>query len=316
MNWKNKRVLVTGAAGFIGSHLVRRLVSEGAAVSALLNKEVSPWRIKDLLDQLTVWECDITDSASLQNMVSDFQPQAVFHLAAHVDVTRSWDLVSPLVQHNIIGTINLLNALKDTGFTAFVYAGSSEEYGTKPPPLIETQREFPVSPYSFSKLSATQFCQMAARTFDLPIIVLRLFPTYGPTQEGAMLIPTAIRELLAGRTFRMTHGEQRRDFIYVDDVVEAFLQIALCKKASGEVFNVGSGAPCKIADVIDIITNHIGGDLQVIRGAIPCRKGEGDECYSSNQKIREFTGWTPTVSLEEGLRITVAWYKKYGHSPH
>jgi len=315
MNWKDKRVLITGAAGFIGSHLTRRLVREGARVHILLRKKGAAWRIADLLELVTVWEADLTDFASLQQRLSGFPAQVIFHLAGHVDVGRSWDPVEPLIKNNIIGTVNLLMALKDAGFESFVYPGTSEEYGNAAPPLCETQRESPISPYSFSKLSAAAFCQMAAKTFDLPITVLRLFPTYGPAQQGSMLIPAAIREFLAGREFRMTHGEQRRDFMYVDDAVEAFLRIAAGEKAAGEVFNVGSGMPRKVRDVIDIITQYIGTECRVLRGAIPCRKGEGDECYSNNQKIRECTGWAPTVSLEEGLRITVAWYKKYGHSP-
>jgi UDP-glucose 4-epimerase len=311
MNWEKLPVLVTGAAGFIGSHLVRRLVTAGAAVNVVLKKEATPWRIQDLIDQLTVSECDITDYPSLQNTLSILQPQVVFHLSAHVDVTRSWEFVHSLVQHNIQGTINIITALKDTGFKSFVYAGSSEEYGNLPSPLSESQRESPISPYSFSKLSGTLFCQMAAKTFDLPITVLRFFPTYGPYQAGSMLIPAAIRELLAGREFRMTHGEQRRDFIYVDDVVEAFLRVAACEKTAGEVFNVGTGVPRKVKDVIDIITKQIGKECSVLRGAIPCRKGEGDECYSNNQKLLDVIGWAPKISLEEGLPITVAWYKKY-----
>jgi UDP-glucose 4-epimerase len=311
MNWENRPVLVTGATGFIGSHLTRRLVREGARVHILARKKDAAWRIADLIDQLTVWEADLTDFASLQQRLYRFPVQVIFHLAGRVDVTRSWDPVQPLIQNNIVGTVNLLMALKDAGFESFLYPGTSEEYGNTAPPLCETDRESPISPYSFSKLSATAFCQMAAKTFDLPITVLRLFPTYGPYQEGSMLIPAAIREFLAGREFRMTHGEQRRDFIYVDDVVEAFLRIAACEKARGEVFNVGSGVPRKVRDVIDIITKQIGKECAVLRGAIPCRKGEGDECYSNNQKLLDVIGWAPKVPLEEGLPLTVAWYKKH-----
>jgi nucleoside-diphosphate-sugar epimerase len=265
---------------------------------------------------VTVQEADLTDLASLQQKVSGFPAQVIFHLEGHIDVGRSWEPVEPLIKNNITGTVNLLTALRDTGFKSFIYPGTSEEYGNAAPPLCETQRESPISPYSFSKLSATAFCQMAAKIFDLPITVLRLFPTYGPAQRGSMLIPAAIRELLAGREFRMTHGEQLRDFIHVDDVVEACMRVAACEKAAGELFNVGSGMPRRVRDVIDIIVQHIGTDCRVLRGAIPCRKGEGDACYCSNQKIREYTGWTPTVPLEEGLRTTVAWYKEHGHAFH
>jgi UDP-glucose 4-epimerase len=311
MNWQHKEVLVTGAAGFIGSHLVRRLVAEGALVHILLKKGESRWRIQDLLSHLTLWEADLCDLAALQYALSLFNPRIIFHLAAHVDTAQSWDIVPSMIQNNIVGTVNILMALKDTGFDTFVYASSSEEYGDLSSPLSEGQREAPISPYSFSKLSGTAFCQMAAKTFALPITILRLFPTYGPSQQGSMLIPSAIHDLLLKQEFRMTAGEQRRDFIYVDDVVNAFILIAGSEHTKGEVFNVGSGKPRKVKEIVELIRQYIGDDVSVIRGAIPCRAGEGKECYCDNSKIRQLTNWSPKVSLKEGLRETVAWYKNF-----
>jgi nucleoside-diphosphate-sugar epimerase len=311
MNWRDKGVLVTGGAGFIGSHLVRRLVSEGARVNILLKKGEPRWRIQDLLEHLRVWEADLADLSSLQYILSQFNPQVIFHLAALVNVSRSWDLVHGMIQNNIVGTANLLMALKDTRFEFFAHTSSSEEYGFLNAPFTESQRESPVSPYSFSKLSSTVFCQMAAKIFNLPIQILRLSPTYGPSQEGSMLIPSAIHDLLTKKEFRMTAGEQLRDFTYVDDVVEAFLRIAMLKHGNGEIVNVGTGSPCKVKDVIDLIQKHIGGNAAILRGAIPYRKGEGMESYCNIEKIKRLTGWSPKVSLEEGLQTTVAWYKNF-----
>jgi nucleoside-diphosphate-sugar epimerase len=317
MDWRDKGVLVTGGAGFIGSHLTRRLVSEGADVHILIKRDESRSRIQDLLAHFTIWEADLADPASLQYTLSQFHPQVVFHLAALVNSSRSWDLVQGMIQNNIVGTANLLMALKDSGFEVFVHTSSSEEYGFLNVPFTESQRESPVSPYSFSKLSSTIFCQMAAKIFNLPITILRLSPTYGPAQEGSMLIPSAIHDLLTKKEFSMTAGEQLRDFTYVDDIVEAFLRIATLKQGSGEIFNVGTGLPRKVNDVIEIIQKYCDQDGVVNRGVIPYRKGEGMESYCNSEKIKQLTGWSPKVSLEEGLQATVAWYKNfYSNSLH
>jgi nucleoside-diphosphate-sugar epimerase len=311
MNWKDTPVLITGAGGFIGSHLVERLLNEGAKVHILLKDNTSPWRIKDKLNRLVVWESDITDLNSLQSILPRSNPQVVFHLAALVDVSRSWDLIGQMTKCNVLGTINLLMALKKCHFEAFIHTGSSEEYGDSRSPLREDQRESPISPYSFSKVSSTFFCQMVARTFELPITTVRLFPTYGPLQESYMFIPSAIKELLLKKKFEMSPGEQKREFNYIDDVVDAYLKVARCREARGEVLNVGSGIPYKLKDVVDMIKYLIEDDVTVKVGAIPYRKGEARECFCNNQKITRLTGWSPRVSLQEGLRLTVEWYKSY-----
>ena len=311
MNWNGKRVLITGTEGFIGSHLARRLVQEGALVHALVQKGSSLWRIEDCIDKLAVLKADVADPASLQSSIPRLQLQIVFHLAALVDVSRSWELIAPLVRTNIMGTMHLLEALRDSPLEAFVYTGSSEEYGDAPSPIPETQRESPISPYSFSKLAGAHFCQMAARTFDLPVSVVRLFPVYGPFQDSSMFIPSAIRDLLLKKEFAMSPGEQLREFTYVDDVVEAYLKVACSPQARGELFNVGSGTAHKIKDIIEIIRRLVGGTASVAVGALPYRKGEGSEIFCDNSKIRQLTGWFPHMSLEEGLRLTVEWYKSY-----
>ena len=311
MSWKGKRVLVTGGGGFIGSHVVKRLLDEGAQVHILFKTHSSPWRIKDRLDQVGIHTSDITDLDSLSSIVSHINPQVVFHLAALVDTSRSWDLVAPMMKNNIVGTIALLTSLRQCNLDVFIYTGSSEEYGDAPSPISECQRESPLSPYSFSKVAGTYVCQMAAKVFDLPLTVVRPFPTYGPFQEGSMFIPSAIRELLLHQEFKMSQGEQRREFNYVGDMVEAYLKVALCPGAGGEVINLGNGIPYKVGEVVEIIKGLIDGETIVRRGALSYRKGEGMECFCNNQKLVALTGWMPKVSLAEGLRITVEWYRAY-----
>jgi nucleoside-diphosphate-sugar epimerase len=315
MNWDGKRVLVTGAEGFIGSHLVKRLLKEGASVHALVKKGSSLWRIQDSIDRMLIVESDITDPDALKSVIPPSNPQIVFHLAALVDVSRSWELMLPLAETNILGTLHLLLALRDCRLDAFIHTGSSEEYGDAPSPITETQRESPISPYSFSKVAGTHLCRMAAKTFELPVTVVRLFPTYGPFQDGSMFIPSAIRDLLSRKEFKMSPGEQIREFTYVDDVVDAYLAVAACAGARGEILNVGCGMPYRLRDVAALIGDLVGGQGTVRIGALPYRHGEGMVCYCSSRKMRELTGWSPKVPLEQGLRATINWYASHRDHP-
>jgi len=311
MNWQKKRILVTGAAGFIGSHLVRRLLREGSHVIILYPPGIVPRRLGNLPDSVTVVEVDLRDLKKLQHSLPDLNPQVVFHLAALVDVARSWDLVGIMIENNLIGTLNLLTALKDNKPETFVNFASSEEYGTQTSPLSETMREMPTSPYSFSKTATVFLCQMATRIFDFNIINLRLFPTYGPGQESSMLIPSAISHLLKEGVFSMSHGEQLREFNYIDDVIEAILRAAACKSLYGDIVNIGNGEPVQVKTVVEIIQNLINHDTTVHRGACSLRKGEGGSSFCENNKIRLLTDWSPKVSLNSGLQITVEWFKKH-----
>ncbi len=311
MSLRDTEVLVTGGAGFIGSHLTRRLLSEGARVHILIKHGESRWRLQDVLTRVALWETDLADFAALQHTLSHCNPRIIFHLAALVNTARDWELVPAMIHNNILGTAHLLMVLKDKDCEVIVHTSSLEEYGFLNAPFIENQRESPVSPYSFSKLSSTVFCEMAARIFNLPIHILRLSPTYGPAQEGPMLIPAAIEALLTNKEFAMTAGEQMRDFIYIDDVVEAFLRIAALRQGFGGIFNVGTGLPRRVAEVIEIIQTYTGTNGVVHRGALPYRPGEGMAAFGSSEKLKRLTGWAPAVSLEEGLKKTVDWYKNF-----
>jgi UDP-glucose 4-epimerase len=310
MNWENKNVLVTGATGFIGSHLVKRLVTEGAQVSALIMPECSLGPIAAFSDHINIIQADIANFDSLQTALVLEKPDIVFHLAACVDVRRDWDCVPLMIKNNLVGTSNLLHVLKDRQIDLIINIGSSEEYGFASTPQSEANRELPVSPYSFSKVASVYLCQMAARAFNFPVVTARLFPVYGPGQNTGMFIPSAIIKLLSRQEFRMSPGEQIREFNYVEDVVEALIQLSSCgDDIVGSVINVGNGIPYRIIEVIDTIRALIGDSARIQAGALSYRVGEVMESYCDNSLLKQLTGWSPQFSLEKGLEVTVHWYR-------
>jgi len=308
-NSEGIRVLVTGAAGFIGSHLSRELVGRNAEVFLIDKPGISTARIEDILDKVRVHYVDITDFSSLKNSIREIRPQKIFHLAAYVDVTRDWAIVDKMINVNIKGTLNLLRSLEGVNYDCFVNTGTCEEYGDNPTPFSEDQVPNPVSPYSASKVSTTMFCQMLHKTVNLPIVTVRPLIAYGPGQESQMLIPSLIKNALNGKSFKMTKGEQTRQFNYIDDVVEGFILAGTTPEAIGEVINLGSGAEYRIKDVAKMILNLMGNPIKLEIGALPYRPGETMHFYCSNEKEKKILGWRPNIPLKVGLKRTIDWYK-------
>lgn len=310
-SFAGKRVLVTGANGFIGSHLARRLVSEGAEVHILMREEGNTSRINDILKKITVWNGDISDYGSVRFCIKNSRPEIIFHLAAMKNVDRDIALIDTMIETNLKGTLNLLRAIYEEKILlkCFINTGSSEEYGDGEVPFDETQREIPVSPYSASKVAATYFCQMYHKSIGLPIVTLRPFLTYGPDQGFDMFIPSLIMHCIRNEDFRMTSGEQTRDFIFIDDIIEAFLLAASMPEAIGEILNIGTGKENRIKDVAAMIINMTGSPIKLIFGSLEKRPGETDHFFCDNRKAEALLGWGPKTGLKEGLRKTIEWYK-------
>lgn len=310
---KNKVVLVTGAAGFIGSHLTRLLLEAGAKVHVLLKKDTNQFRIQDFIGNLTVWYADLRDYKSICSCIRNSRPQIVFHLAALKNVTRDAELIEPMIDINIKGTMNLLRGIieEKIALECFVNTGTSEEYGDGTAPFREDQREIPVSPYSASKVATTYFCQMLHKSMGLPIITLRPFLTYGPNQDTDMFIPSLIQHCLEGKDFPMTEGDQTRELNYIDDIVGAYILAARCQQAAGEVINIGNGIEYRIKDVAEKIVHMMGDPIQLLIGALPKRPGETKHFLCNNEKARELLGWSPKINIDAGLERTIDWYKAF-----
>lgn len=307
---KDKRVLITGATGFIGSHLVKRLVMVGANVNILVKKEDDCFHIQDILKGLNVWCGDLKEYQSVYSCVADVRPQIVFHLAASRDVTRDIKLVDQMIDINVKGTINLLKAIleRKVALDCFINTGTCEEYGDAPVPFCEDHREVPVSPYSASKVATSYFCQMIHRTEGLPIVTLRPFLTYGPHQDIDMFIPSVIYHCLRGKDFSMTAGDQTREFNYITDIVDAYLLAATNKAVFGQIINIGNGVEFRIKEVAQKIIQITGSSIRLLAGKLPKRAGEASRFFCCNDKAKNILGWLPKVDLDSGLKETIQWY--------
>ncbi len=310
---KDRTVLITGGNGFIGSHLTRKLLGKGAKAHVLMKGGSDKSRIQDIIGNLIVWQGDIRDYPSIRLCIKNSRPQIIFHLAALRDVKRDFELIEPVLDINLKGTLNLLRAIAEEKISieCFVNTGSSEEYGNGDTPFNEGQRECPVSPYSASKVAATYFCQMLSKTMGLPIVTLRPFLTYGPHQDSDMFIPSLISHCVEGKDFPMTEGDQTREFNYIDDIVDAYLLAAQSPQAAGEVINIGNGVEYRIRDVAERVVQMMGNPIRLLVGALPKRPGEARHFFCNNEKAKKLLGWSPKISLDEGLEITIDWYKKF-----
>lgn len=304
------RILITGATGFIGQHLCAALAQTKALCAGMHHRSPVNNRAVTLAESVDWVEGDLLDVDSLRRIVRELQPTHIFHLAAATSTERGFTTAKEMIQTNILGTVNLLQALDGIAYSCFVHTGSAEEYGNGTAPFHETDSLAPVSPYSASKSSATLFCQMYHRTLHAPIVILRPFLVYGPGQRSDKLIPQAIQAALENRSFPMTGGQQTREFTYIDDIVDGYLKAAVTPEAIGEIINLGTGISLPVLEVVQLIQKLTNSRMTVELGALPSRPAEIMDYRCDNSKARTILSWTPEVSLEDGLRKTIAWYRK------
>jgi len=239
-------------------------------------------------------------------VIKDISPEIVFHLAANIDRTSEFDIIRNMISVNLVGTLNLLESLENiSSCQSIIVAGTSEEYGNNQVPFKEYYKEDPVSPYSFSKVCASYLSKMLFNVYKLPIIVLRPTLAYGPGQEGTMFIPTLIKTLLCDEKFMMTSGEQTRDFIFIDDLVNAYVRAGVSEGHFGEIFNIGAGKAYKIREVACRIASFLNKQNFLKIGAKDYRKSEIMSYFVDISKAKKLLNWTPMVSLEEGLKHTI-----------
>jgi nucleoside-diphosphate-sugar epimerase len=316
VNDGHRPVLVTGATGFIGSHLARRLLADGAAVHVLVRSGAPMTRIDDIAGQLTIWPGDVTDAGSVDACIGSARPSCVFHLAGdtstrHVDADLDAVLRSAAV--NLMGTLHVLRSAARAGVGRVVRAGGLEEYGEGPLPFDEAQRERPISPYSASQVAAAHYAQMLAYHTPLEVVTLRPALVYGPGQAGTFFIPSLITHALEGRPFTRTGaGGEARDLLYIDDVVDGFLRAATAPDAAGRVINLGTGSEYLMTDVAEMIVRLAGTAIPIHLDERQRRRVDLLHLRCRTEQARALLGWTPRVELEDGLRRTLAWYRDAG----
>ena len=301
--------LVTGATGFIGANLTRRLVALGEQVHVILRNQSDTWRIADLPSGVVRFHHgDLSDGPRLVEIIQEIKPRVVFHCAAYGVASADTD-VSQIFDTNVLGTIKLMDALSTVEFDVFVNTGSFFEYGNQSLPATEDADPKPLSAYGAAKLASTLYCQMKARSEDYPVVTLRLFYPYGPFEGPSRLIPAVIRSCLERRELALTSGTQYRDFIFVGDVVDAYLKAAETLGLGGQVFNIGSGTGRRLREVIEHLISVLGSHTAPHWGSLPARKFDVVRCDADVTHARQVLGWSPKVSLSDGLSETAAWHE-------
>jgi NAD dependent epimerase/dehydratase len=318
VGWAGKKVLVTGAGGFLGSHLCEALVDAGAAVTALVRySSRSDWGNLEHLapekrDRLRVVSGNVEDAHFVLRAVEGHE--VVFHLAALITIPYSYVAPSSYPRTNVEGTLNVLEAARFHGTPRVVHTSTSETYGTAQyTPIDEKHPLQAQSPYAASKIGGDKIAESYWRAFGVPVATLRPFNTYGPRQSARGVIPSIVCQALAGRDVRLGNAKPVRDLTYVRDTVAAFMAIATCDGAIGEVVNVGSGSGVSIAELARTILALVGKEVPVVVDEERVRP-ESSEVYElvcDNRKAAKLLGWSPTVALEEGLTRTIEFVR--GH---
>ncbi len=317
MNLAGKRVLVTGADGFIGSHLVEALVEAGADVTAFVYyNSFNSWGWIDSFDketksQVEIFAGDIRDPNGVRTAVTG--KQVVFHLAALIGIPFSYHSPDSYVDTNIKGTLNVLQACRDSGVERLLVTSTSEVYGSAQYVPMDEKHPFQgQSPYSASKIGADRLAESFYRSFELPVTIVRPFNTYGPRQSARAVIPTVITQLLAGeRTIRLGSLTPIRDFNFVADTVQGFLALAQCDAAIGEEVNIATQSEVSIGDLAGELVAQIAPEAKIVTDDDRVRPAASEvtRLYGSNKKIRRLTDWRPRHSLAEGLRSTIDWFR-------
>ena len=317
MDLKNKRILVTGADGFIGSHLAERLVAKGAKVKAFVfYNAFNRWGWIDsfpepIKKKIEVFCGDMRDPNGVLEAVKG--ADVVFHLAALIGIPFSYHSPDSYVDTNIKGTLNVLQAARKCKVKKIIHTSTSEVYGTAQYiPIDEKHPINPQSPYAATKAAADSLALSFYRSFDLPVTIIRPFNTFGPRQSARAIMPTIITQILSGKkTIELGSLETTRDFNYVDNVVDGFVRIAEEKKTEGEVFNIGSGREISIGELVNVIAGVLKKDIKTKkeRKRVRPSKSEVRRLLCDSDKAQKTCGWRNTVSLEQGLRKTCAWMK-------
>lgn len=317
MSLAEKKILVTGAEGFIGSHLVEKLVTRGADVRALVlyNSFGSRGWLdslgNDVLSRIEVVAGDTRDPFRSRAITRD--AQIVLHLASLIAIPYSYQAPESYVATNVTGTLNMLQASLDEHVARFVHVSTSEVYGSAQfVPMTESHPLSAQSPYAATKIAADQLALSYQRTFGLPVIVARPFNTYGPRQSTRAIIPTIITQALAGKSITLGATTPRRDFTFVKDTAEALIAAAERDTVVGDTIHFGSGVDISIGELVDKVLTLTGrsaevvGDTQRLRPAA----SEVDRLLCDNSKASRLLGWKPSVSLDDGLRTTIEWFSR------
>ena len=313
---QNKKILVTGADGFIGSHLVEYLINQGYQVKAFcFYNSFNSWGWldtldKELLEKVEIFTGDIRDPNGIREAMKDCS--VVFHLAALIAIPFSYHSPDSYIDTNIKGTLNILQAAKDLNVKRILVTSTSEVYGTAQyVPIDEKHPKQPQSPYSASKIGADAIADSFYRSFNLPVTIVRPFNTFGPRQSARAFIPTIITQLLCGKTeIKLGDLSPTRDLLFVEDTVRAFEAIANCEELIGHEVNIATNSEISIQEVANILIQNINPKAKIItdQNRIRPEKSEVFRLYGDNTKLKNFTNWESKTDFTQAILKTIEWF--------
>ncbi|MBN1914097.1 MAG: NAD(P)-dependent oxidoreductase [Candidatus Omnitrophica bacterium] len=308
MSLKNRKVLITGATGFVGANLLRYCLNLGAKAYIFTRKSSDNWRIADIMGDVRQYRLDLTDDVKLKAAIRRIKPEFILHSAAyggHPYQTES----DKIFAANLTGTMNLVSACARTGFRLFINTGSSSEYGLKNKPMREDQSLEPVTDYGAAKAAATLFCIALAKKEKLPIVTLRLFSPYGYYEDGRRLMPHIIISSLRKKRPALSSPRNVRDFVFIEDVLDAFLK-AMLRPAGlefGQIINIGSGRQKSISDVLGVVARSCGYKLKPKWGALNTRP-EPAFWQADISQAKDVLKWQPRHDLKQGIDKMLRWF--------
>jgi len=305
------RIFVTGATGFLGSHIVRALVRARYEVVATTRSQSNPWRLKDQADRIRWMAIDLSAPRSIAEALGLTKPDMVVHCAAY-GMDYSEQSLNEALSINVHGTQSLLEKAAEVGVRRFIHVGSCFEYGDKSEPVSERDLLEPLSMYGATKAAATLLTLQQSRALGLPAVVVRPFGLYGPYDRDDKFVPQVIRACLSGTPIDLTGGEQVRDYTYSEDAVSMFVRLVQARDfPAGEIVNLASGSPVCLREIGDLIGELMNAQSLLRWGARPYRPDELKTLMANTDKARRLLNWKPLTDLCSGLEATIAWYKTH-----
>jgi nucleoside-diphosphate-sugar epimerase len=308
--FKHKKILITGASGFIGANLTRYFLEKGADVSIIIRKTSDTWRLTDILPSIKEHSADLLDADKLTKTVKKIKPQIIIHTAVYGGYHFQTDSEIAF-EVNFRGTLNLINALRDIDYELFINTGSSSEYGSKQRPVKETDSVEPLTDYGVSKAMATLYAHTYAKRQGKPLVTLRLFSPYGYYEDITRLIPSAIISCLKNKNIKLSSPDNVRDFVFIGDVLESYARvIENSDKVLGEIFNVGFAKECSVSDIVTKIISLTASKSRPHWGSFIERRPEPSHWQADITKAKKLLNWQPQYDVSRGLEKTVNWFKK------
>ena len=308
---KKTKVLITGGTGFIGSNFVYKFLELGCEIHLIVRSNSNFWRIKPVKNKIKLHYINLFYKEEVEKFITTLKPQIILHFAAYGVSSRERQDSKKMINTNLIGTINLVNACKKISFDCFINTGSSSEYGIKDKPMKEKDLLEPVNLYGITKAAATMYCQYIAKTYNLPIVTLRLFNVYGYFEEKQHLISTVIQSCIENTQLKLSSPKSIRDFIFIEDIIDVYLKvISNISKIKGEILNIGTGQQTSIIRIVKLVNEITQSKVMPEDNQAKPTQIESQKCVADISKVKKTLNWQPKYNIKKGLKKDISWFKK------